>query len=644
MMTATRLDATVIREQALGKWREILPRLGVNLPATPKQHGPCPACGGKDRFRFDDQGGRGTWFCNQCDPKAGDGFALVQNVKRCDFPQALQLVADALGYHPVNGHSERRIDAEYNYTDAAGTLLFQVVRFVPKDFRQRRPDGHGDWIWNLTGIEPVLYRLPEVSGAARVLIVEGEKDVETAYRLGLPDGWAATCNPMGAEKWRESYSDALRDKPVVILPDTDEPGRKHGEQVARSLEGTAAQVLALALPDGLKDLSEWAEAGGTAPAFHSLLNNAQPFIFMSPLKNGPLHESNFTPLTAGDFLDMNQEEEAIEWVLDEYLPAGGLALLAGKPKEGKTTLTYELAVRVAKGHPFLNRSTSGGGVLILGLEEHPRDMRLRLRSLGAEALSNLYVYSGQLAPTPNTLERITRFTMEQNIKLILVDTLAAFWSVRDENDAAEVTKAMKPLLRLARETGACVLLIHHARKSEGSYGDEIRGSGALFASVDVALILKRHEVQTQRILRASSRYPETPDELVLELRETGYSALGDPANLNKQARLEKIKTALTETSETPETISHRAGIGLRDTFRLLKALAERGEINQDGKGRKGSPFRYRRNSIHTAPPVLGGTLHESNSAQTGFDSCAPPSPCTNENPPHDLEEVSLYEN
>ena len=77
-------------------------------------------------------------------------------------------------------------------------------------------------------------------------------------------------------------------------------------------------------------------------------------------KSRGLQETNFTPLTISDFLDINQEEEAIEWVFDEYLPAGGLALLVGKPKEGKTTLTYELAVNVAKGTPFLNRSTSGG--------------------------------------------------------------------------------------------------------------------------------------------------------------------------------------------------------------------------------------------------------------------------------------------
>src|SRR4029077_2517221 len=174
---------------------------------------------------------------------------LVRNVRGCDFPQALQLVADALGYQPLNGETSRKIVATYDYTDAGGVLLFQVVRFLPKDFRQRRPDGHGGWIWNLKDLEPVLYKLPHVIAASSVLIVEGEKDVETAYRLGLPDGWAATCNPMGAGKWRESYTDVLASKQIVILPDADAPGETHAAQVAQSLQGTASTVGRLTLPD-----------------------------------------------------------------------------------------------------------------------------------------------------------------------------------------------------------------------------------------------------------------------------------------------------------------------------------------------------------------------------------------------------------
>lgn len=94
------LNVQSIRDTARGRWRDILGRLGILVPHTPMQHGPCPVCGGKDRFRFDDLEGRGTWFCNQCDPQAGDGVTLVQNILGCDFRQALEFVADEIAYSP----------------------------------------------------------------------------------------------------------------------------------------------------------------------------------------------------------------------------------------------------------------------------------------------------------------------------------------------------------------------------------------------------------------------------------------------------------------------------------------------------------------------------------------------------------------
>ena len=101
-----RFDANTVRQAADGEWRDILARLTIEVPAHAKQHGFCPACGGRDRFRFDDKDGRGTWFCNQCDPQAGDGFALVMNVRGCAFPEALRLVAGVLGITP-SSHEPR---------------------------------------------------------------------------------------------------------------------------------------------------------------------------------------------------------------------------------------------------------------------------------------------------------------------------------------------------------------------------------------------------------------------------------------------------------------------------------------------------------------------------------------------------------
>jgi len=157
-------------------------------------------------------------------------------------------------------NGNRRITATYDYVCEAGELLYQVVRFEPKDFRQRRPDGRGGWAWKLGDTRRVLYRLPIVLGAikldAPIYIAEGEKDV-----LALEDaGVAATCNPMGAGKWRNDFSETLRDADVVLVADRDEEGRKHAAAVARSLDGVARTVRTVEAAAG-KDAADHLAAG-----------------------------------------------------------------------------------------------------------------------------------------------------------------------------------------------------------------------------------------------------------------------------------------------------------------------------------------------------------------------------------------------
>ncbi|MFA7468544.1 MAG: hypothetical protein WCY82_09795 [Desulfotomaculaceae bacterium] len=162
--------------------------------------------------------------------------------------------------------------ATYDYFDENNVLLFQVVRYEPKCFLERRPDGNAGWIRGLEQVRLVLYRLPEVMKAGSVLILEGEKDVETAYRLGLPAAFAATSSPMGAGQWRSEYSECLRGKRVLICPDNDKPGLLHMKQIIRDLTGKAAGIGKISLPGSVKDLSEWEQNGATPGQFAALLN------------------------------------------------------------------------------------------------------------------------------------------------------------------------------------------------------------------------------------------------------------------------------------------------------------------------------------------------------------------------------------
>ena len=314
--------------------------------------------------------------------------------------------------------------------------------------------------------------------------------------------------------------------------------------------------------------------------------------------------------------------EPTEWILEDYLATGSLALLAGKPKEGKSTFIFELCVKLAQGQPFLGRTTLKGGVLVLAVEEHRRDVKMRLQNLGAEGLDGLYIHVGALSPSPTFFAELLTFIRDHTIRLVIVDTLAAFWSVENENDASAITRAVKPLLQLARESDACVLLIHHARKSEGSHGDEIRGSGALFGLVDVALVMKRHSVENQRLLQAQSRFPETPSELVLELREAGYVALGDPASVGKAAKKQQLIQALPDEWEKADIITKRAGLARRVGYRLLDLLVEDGTALREGQGKKSDPYRFKKNSICAPPPFLGVTRN----TNTTDSVCAAPRP------------------
>lgn len=93
--------------KAVSKWYDILTTLGVDEKFLTGKHTPCPVCGGKDRFRFDDKDGLGTWYCNQCQPQAGDGIKLIQKVFGLNFRDALERIDKVID----DGAKERKVRA-----------------------------------------------------------------------------------------------------------------------------------------------------------------------------------------------------------------------------------------------------------------------------------------------------------------------------------------------------------------------------------------------------------------------------------------------------------------------------------------------------------------------------------------------------
>ena len=242
-----------------------------------EHHGPCPACGGEDRFRVTDTGAA---FCRQCAPD-GDGYKLLLHAAGLNGASKVRSL-------PI-GAAER---TEWRYHDRAGASLVEVVKYVDaKDGKRKtalrhRPEWHptlkpkkpakaDGWSWSRPGIGGgLLYRVQELhdaTDAAPVVVVEGEKDCDRLHRLGF----AATCSEGGAEQWGNFHTERMpAGRDVVILADSDKPGMKHAETVATALQNGyrgkgKARSVRIVTPAQLgypvtaskgKDISDWLDA------------------------------------------------------------------------------------------------------------------------------------------------------------------------------------------------------------------------------------------------------------------------------------------------------------------------------------------------------------------------------------------------
>jgi hypothetical protein len=230
---------------------------------------------------------KGTWFNHETN--AGGGVLdMIRSETGRDHANCIawlqqQFVLNGASHgDPIKATiADRAANRRHlRYTDEFGALLYEVVRFEPKDFRQRRPDGLGGWIWNLDDTRRVLYRLPELIELRAldhpIFIVEGEKDVENLRALNIP----ATTNAGGAGKWRDEYSECFSGADVVVIPDNDDAGRNHAVQVAHSLTGIAARVRVLDLAvhwpgcPSKCDVSDLLDTGQTREQLDALIDRA----------------------------------------------------------------------------------------------------------------------------------------------------------------------------------------------------------------------------------------------------------------------------------------------------------------------------------------------------------------------------------
>lgn len=443
-------------------------------------------------LNFNNQSGK--YFCHGCGKK-GDFLHFFGKINsldtKHDFRKILKGIADDFGI-PFE-QKKAKLVKTYDYVDADGNLLFQVCRMDPKDFRQRRPNGKGGWIWKVkgSGVQRVLYRLPEVQKADEVIICEGEADTDNLYKVGF----TATTSPCGAKKWRDEYNDTLKGKGVVLLPDNDNEGREHMTNVGAALKGIAKSLKWIDLP-GLPSKGDVSDFIATfndkeqaAERLSILIDNAKPY---EPPKKVTIDD---IIISAGDFyqLDVPERHE----LLFPWLKEDSINLVSGWRGCGKTWFALGVLDAVSKGEKFGPwESKKSVPCLFLDGEMTIQDDKERIEGLrlNSERENPLYIYSDAYAnqlglprahlANETWRQKIKQILLTRKVKFWVVDNLASLASGLDENSKKDWDPINSWLLEL-RFAGISTIMLHHVNKEGGQ-----RGTSAREDNLDISVMLK----------------------------------------------------------------------------------------------------------------------------------------------------------
>lgn len=486
--------------------QEVIARLNNVKPAAGGYNACCPAHDDRHPSLSVSQG--------------ADGRILLHCHAGCPTEDILAKLGLAKTDLFVKPAPARSIAAVYDYTDENGNLLFQKVRYEPKDFRCRIPDGRGGWIYQLNGTRRVLYNLPHLIKNDIVFAAEGEKDCCTLGRYG----YCAVTNFDGAGKWSADYNPYFKGKIVYIIPDNDTPGRRHAEMVFKNLQPLAAECRIVQLPSPYKDVSDFFAAGGTVEQFNDLCLKAPCGI--------PAAWQDQTAPNRLQFVNLDDVQvQQMEWLWPNRIPKGMLSLIVGNPNAGKTFAACSIiaSVTTAGDWPDCLNTAQPGRVLFFGEEDSfSRILKPRILANGGDCR----LVSGFECVLAEGKEQ--EFSVAEHIELlqkavdsfgdvalIVFDPITAYLRRVNANDNVEVRCAMIGLQRLAQKTGVTILgLSHFSKKADLEAIYRILGSTAFVAAARSvwAVIHEKTDSADRRIFAPiKSNYSIDPTGLAFKI-------------------------------------------------------------------------------------------------------------------------------
>jgi hypothetical protein len=493
------------------------------------------------------------------------GFVDLYKLAR---PQINGNIADALEREfgmekdPQFQKRDRDEITVYDYIGDHGVLEYQVVRTDFQDgsktFRQQRPDGQGGWIRNLKGIDRIPYHLPAIlhHKDKPVFIVEGEKAADRLNEIGV----LATTNNGGSGQWTEAHSKWLKGRRVVVMPDNDEVGVKHGAKVINTLIGVASQIKLLDLSDQLPpkgDIVDWLDTGKTKHQLFALVNKAA--LITEPVPDPgeiePDQIETFKTMAIGELMAM----PPIKFLVDSLFTEHGFSVMYGPPGCGKTFLALDVALCVATGHQFHEMEVKQGAVLYIageGVGGLGKRVKAWIENRGAKVDEKQLPF--HVLPTavdftnPAEVEKLkaTIQVLEERaggFSLIVVDTVARALLGADENSATDIGKFVKSCDVLKQTYNTALIGIHHSGK-DGSKG--MRGSSALLGAVDTSIQIKKSGAQIT-VTTEKQKDAEPAEDYFFEMQSAEVGTIGGETSVYlKRLTADEVAAGKTTLNET----------------------------------------------------------------------------------------------
>lgn len=498
---------------------------------------------------------------------AKDFFGDAIEVERSQWqPTAVERIEAAkkkLGTKPREDMLELGAPvATYRYYDTRGNVTASVVRFEPdgtrasKTFRPycfRTVDGVTKWIGGAPDLRP-LYRLPEISLASAVVLVEGEGKADALAKIGIE----ATSAMQGARAPIEKTDwSPLAGKTVVIWPDNDEPGLEYSKAASAKLTQLGCRVKVVAPPADKPakwDAGDCVAEGGDAVA---ILSTAR--------------EISQTPKPRIRILNLDDIENLAppSFLVEDVLTESGLSMLWGRSGAMKSFVALDISMCISTGTPWHGKTTKHGLVVYVAAEGSHGLGRRAIgwrRTRGRELSAPLFkLIPHSVALTSDDLEAMVSaiLTLEARPVLIVIDTLARTFGAGDENKQADMNAYVSAADKLREATGANVMIVHHSGVHEDR---RERGSNVLRGAADTVIKVSRKDdkldiinqgpegkqkdaeefktikLRTQKV--AFTQGEQEQSTLILNLREDDGSA--EPEGKAQEVKLGNVEKQIIE--------------------------------------------------------------------------------------------------